>query len=143
MSGENVEIVRSIYAAWARGDFSASEWAHPEIEFVIADGPAPGSWTGVAAMASVWSTILEAWEEWRIESAEYRELDDGRVLVFARWSGRGRTSGLELGQMRTKAASLFHVSDDKVTTLVLYWDGERALADLELKGEEGSATPRA
>jgi hypothetical protein len=42
---ENLELVRSIYPAWERGDFRQTEWAHPEIEFAFADAPAPGSWT--------------------------------------------------------------------------------------------------
>ena len=51
MSQENVELVRSIYAAWARGDFSSAEWAHPEIEFVAGDGPDLGTWTGQVGLA--------------------------------------------------------------------------------------------
>lgn len=43
MASANVELVRSIYAAWEHGDFSSTEWACPEIEFVVADGLHPGS----------------------------------------------------------------------------------------------------
>jgi len=48
---ENVEIVRSIYAAWERGDFTSVEWAHPDIEFVVADSFDAASVTGLGGMA--------------------------------------------------------------------------------------------
>jgi ketosteroid isomerase-like protein len=137
MSRENVDLVRSIFAAWERGDFSSAEWAHPEIEFVIADGPSPGRWTGLAGMAEGARDELNAWEGYRGEAEEYRELDDERVLVLHRFSARGKRSGLELGQIQTKGASLFHIRGGKVTRVVRYWDREGALADLGLAPEAG------
>ena len=110
-----MEIVRSIVAGWERGDYSSTEWAHPEIEFVITDGPAPGSWIGLAGMAEGWRGFLGAWDEFRGEDVEeYRELDGDRVLMLHSWSGRGKASGLELANMRAKAASRFsHVQDGR------------------------------
>jgi ketosteroid isomerase-like protein len=133
MSLENVDLVRSIYAAWEPGDWSSSEWAHPDIEFVIADGTTPGTWRGLSLMAEGVRDFLGAWEEYRVAAQEYRELDDERVLVLGSSSGRGKAGGVVLGQIRTMHATLFHIRDGKVTRLVLYWDCERAFADLGLE----------
>jgi ketosteroid isomerase-like protein len=139
MASANLDLVRSIYAAWERGDYSAAEWAHPEIEYVVADGPSPGSWKGLAGMAEGSRGVLSAWEQFRSEVDEYRELDGERVLVLHIIRGRGKTSGLDLAQMRTKGAHLFHVRGGKVARLVAYMDSERALTDLGLPPETGSA----
>ena len=136
---ENLDLVRSIYAAWERRDFSRSDWADPEIEFVIARGPAPGHWKGLTAMAEAWRGFLSAWDSWSVEADEYRELDDERVLVLDHRSGRGKTSGLELSQIRTQGAHLFHIRDGKVTRLVRYMDRDRAFADLGLAPEGDAA----
>jgi ketosteroid isomerase-like protein len=129
----NLDLVRSIYAEWERGDFRSVEWAHPEIEFVIVGGPSPGSWTGLAGMAKGWRGWLSAWEEYHTNTDECRELDNDRVLVLSHGSGRGKTSGVEVEQLVTNGAALFHVRHHKVTRLVIYMDLDRALADLGLK----------
>jgi ketosteroid isomerase-like protein len=135
------DLVRSIYAARERGDYSSVEWARPEIEFVMADGPTPGTWKGLAGMTEGWRAWASAWDEFRAEADEYRELDDERVLVLAHMGGRGKTSGLELKQLRAKGATLYHVRDGKVIRVVHYLDCERALNDLGLAPETGSTRP--
>jgi ketosteroid isomerase-like protein len=135
MSQANVELIRSIYVAWERGDYGSFEWADPEIEFVAADGPTPGSAIGRAHLETGARSFLSAWEAYRIEANEYRELDGERILVLHNVSGRARTSGLELGQMGWKTANLFHVRGGKVTKLVAYFDPDRALADLGLASD--------
>jgi ketosteroid isomerase-like protein len=137
MSSANLDLVRSIYAAWGRGDFSSAEWTHPEIEFVAADGAETGR-AGLAATAEGVREFLSAWEEFSIEADEYRDLDDQRVLVLDHRSGRGKTSGLDLGQMRTNGARLFHIRDGKVTRIVSYLDRQNALADLGLGPDTGT-----
>jgi ketosteroid isomerase-like protein len=125
----NVDLVRSIYAALERGDFSRADWADPEIEYVIVGGPEPGSGTGLAGLATAWGEVLRAWEDFRVEVDDYREVDDERVLALIHFRGRGKTSGLEIA---TKGAALFQLRGGKVTRLVHYWDRDRAFTDLAL-----------
>jgi ketosteroid isomerase-like protein len=138
MASANVDLVRSIAAAWERGRYGTVEWADPDIEFVIADGPEPGSSTGRTGLASKLRDFQNAWHEYHSEALEYRELDSERVLVLTYASGHAKASGLEIGQLR---ANVFHVRGGKVTRLVAYWDRERALADLGLASQSDPAAP--
>jgi hypothetical protein len=74
MVSANLDLVRSIFVAWERGDFRETDWADPEIEHVFADGPNPGSFTGMAGMADGWREFLGAWggratRSWRTSTA--------------------------------------------------------------------------
>jgi len=60
-------------------------------------------------------------------------LDARRVLVLLRFSGRGRASGLEIGSMSTRNAAVYSIEGGLVHRLALYWDRERAFADLGLE----------
>jgi hypothetical protein len=83
-------------------------------------------------MAEGYRGVLGGWEEVRVKADEYRALDDERVLVLVHRTGRGRASGL--GTIGSTAATLFQARDGKVIKLVLYWNRDRALADLGLEG---------
>ena len=133
MPSANLDLVRSIYAAWERGDFRSTEWAHPEIEFVRPDGPEPGTCIGIPAMSQMTRDILTAWDDLRQVPDELQEVDAERVLVLFRATGRGKMSGVDL---QSKWANVFHLHDGKVTRILLYYDRDRAFADLGLAPED-------
>ncbi len=136
MASSNLELVRSIYADWERGEFGSAEWAHPEIEFAFADGPEPGRWLGREEMSKRYGEWLRGWKDFRAVPEEYFVVDEDRVLVSVVNAGRGRTSGLEFEQR--SVANLFEVQGGSVTRLVIYWDRQRALADLGAPSHGGA-----
>jgi ketosteroid isomerase-like protein len=139
VTATNEALVRSICEAWERGDWSSAEWAAPEIEFVVAgDVPASGKWTGLADISEAMRDLLNPWAEVRLEVEEYRALDAERILVLGRFTGRGKTSGLDLGQIRPPSAFVFHIRSGKVITVVYYTYREHASADLDLVLETDS-----
>jgi ketosteroid isomerase-like protein len=130
---ENLELIRTIVGFWERGDLSPqqwSQWAHPEIEMVVVGGPEPSSHVGSAQAAPDIDAFLNLWDDYRVEAEDYREIDDERILVLTRQSGRGKRSRVEIAQRR---ATLFHVREGKVIRRVNYWDRDRALTDLGLE----------
>jgi hypothetical protein len=82
---------------------------------------------------------LSSWGDYRFEVEEYRELDAERMLVLLRVRGRGRTSGLELGEVGAKGANLLEVRGGKVVRLAIYFDRDRTLADIGLVRESDSS----
>ena len=133
-SSANLDLVRSIFADFERGDYSQADWTDPDIQFVVADGPEPDSWKGRMEMARAWRDYLSAWEDYRAELEEFREIDGERVLALLHHRGRGKTSGVDLAQMPDRTAALFEIHDGRVTRVALYMDRDRALADLGLEG---------
>jgi ketosteroid isomerase-like protein len=131
----NLELVRTICAARERGEYDSIEWADAEIEYVMADGPTPGHWRGLRELSDGVREFLSAWEGFRAVVEGYRELDEERVLVLLRFSGRGKLSGLELSETQPRGANVFSLRDGRVTKIVHYFDRDRALADLGV-GEE-------
>lgn len=132
MSSSNLDLIKSIYVDWERGDFSSAEWADPEIELVLVDGPGDNSWVGLAAMAEGWGEFLSTWEDLRAVPDEYRELDDEHVLVVLHNVGRGKASGVDLEPISQRSANLFEIRDGKVTRIEAYWDAEPVLAKFGL-----------
>ncbi len=131
----NLDVVRSVYAAWERCDFSSDEWADPEIEFAFAGGPEPESWTGPAAMADGYRDWVRARIERHAEPEEYLVIDNERILVLVRSSARARIGGQEIEER--SLANLFDFHQGKVRRIVVYPDRELAFDDLGLGPEVG------
>ena len=130
---ENLDLVRSIYAAWEQGDFSSLEWAAPDIEYVVVDFVEPMTRHGREATADAIRGILVEWEQPRIEADEVRALDDGRILVLNHLAARGKASGLDVGRMRRNGAAILTLRDGKVARYLSYFDRANALSDLGLE----------
>jgi ketosteroid isomerase-like protein len=123
MSQENVEMVKLLFARWNEGDYSSTEWADPDIAFVMKT-PGGGTSHGVEAMAESWGDFLRAWE--RFQGVPQRVIDAGsQVLALNEFGGRGSVSGVPIKGMR--GAALFTFEAGKVVRLVLFTDWDEAL----------------
>jgi hypothetical protein len=127
----NVELARSIYARWGRGDWSSFDWADPEIEFVIADGPDPQTVRGIDQMVEAWREFLAAFSNYATVGDEFRELEDGRVLVLLTPHGRGKASGVDLAA--NQSATVMEMHNGVVARIEIYFNRRNALADLGLE----------
>jgi hypothetical protein len=128
MSSANLDLVRSIYTSWERGDHRY--WAGPEMEYVTIGGTDPGGGQRVYGIAPSFREWLSAWSDWRGTADAYVELDRERILVPCQSSVRRAAGGSTRPWLKTHGATLFHVREHLVTRIVQYIDRDRAFADL-------------
>jgi ketosteroid isomerase-like protein len=127
---ENLDLVRSIVAAHQRGEYDSADWADPDIEYVIADGPDAGVWRGRAGMAQAWRDVLTAYDHYLSVVDDIREIDGERVLVLGTGVGRGKSTGLDVAG---RNATVWQLRDGRVVRHIVYFDRANALADLGLE----------
>jgi ketosteroid isomerase-like protein len=109
MSQENVELLRSVYEAFNRGDFEAVVRAvHPDIEFIRVGGFPPVR--GAAAVRE-WMEP-DALEDQRFEPLDFT-VNGNKVLVHQHVTGRGAGSGMELD---FTSLAVFTLDDDGLVT---------------------------
>jgi ketosteroid isomerase-like protein len=124
VSEQNVEVVRRMYEARDSGDADgALAQFHPE---VVVDATARGDAAighGREELAAIIAEWIGAFDEWREEVEEIRDLGD-TVYVVATQRGRGKGSGAEV---ETRYALLYEVQDDKIARMTLFRGPSEAL----------------
>ena len=129
MPSSNLELVRSIYQDWERGEFGSAQWADPKIEMLSISFQHPGSATGFEQIERFWSDRETALTDFRVRAEDVRELDQERVLALAEWSARGKASGIAITH---EGAHVFEIREGRVVKVVFYEERARAFDELGL-----------
>ena len=129
MSSENVEIIRRVYEAMARGDFwSVGAVLDPEISWSwsprMSGMTGVHEYRGIDGVEAATRDFFEALEWFRQEAAELIDLGD-EVLALTRAYARPRGSDREL---EASAAELWTLRDGKVVRFRQFDTREEALA---------------
>jgi hypothetical protein len=140
MSQENVELVRRAYEAWNRGDLeTAFEFLDLDVEVSVPpDLPEAGTYRGRGEVRHwVAEQLLPTLEEVRAEPEKFFDAGD-QVVVFVRYFGRGKASGIEV-RGAVLDAHVWTLRDGKVQKLQMYEGTEKALEAVGLSEQDARA----
>ena len=121
-----MEIVKSLFGAFADRDYeAATEALDPGVEIRpgIVGGPEGVVYHGPDGMRQFWTDVDAAWAEFRITTEEFREIDQG-VLVLGRAFARGRGSGITVD---APAAWMFGLLNGRIVSFQSFSSREQAL----------------
>jgi ketosteroid isomerase-like protein len=150
----NVDLVRSIYGDWERGDLSSVERADPETvtrvgyewfnrkkeppptwlpdgEFINSrEDPDHAVYRGIDAIRKQHLGWFDAYPDLRVEPLEIRANGD-LVFVWTRFTGHGADSGVE---MKMELAHVVTLEGGKTRRIEEYFDRSEALKAVGLEG---------
>lgn len=125
MSQENIEVIRRIYAAWARNELPGPAGTlDPDFEYVN-----PGGARANRERDADWWPFAtpqrrcSGWALWRMESEEFTAVGD-QVAVVVGYRPRGRTSGVEV---EGRESALWTLRDGKVVRYEWFHQPDEAL----------------
>jgi ketosteroid isomerase-like protein len=125
MSLDNVEVVRSIFNAWAEeGSPVDSGLLDPEIEWVNPpDAVEPGTRRGLDSFGAAAASISDTFAGLGVDIDEMLDAGD-RVVVLATLRGRGRSSGADLD---SRQGYVWTLRDGKATRFEWFNSPDEAL----------------
>ena len=125
MSQENVELLRTVYEQWERGNLSAGkDLFDPEIESVWPpEFPSGGTYRGVTGHTRAMREWLSPWKDFRLVAEGFYEAASSVVVPF-RVHARGGESGVEVER---RWAHIWTLRGGKVVRFEVSLDPARAL----------------
>jgi ketosteroid isomerase-like protein len=130
MAHENVGLIQRMYEAFYRGDTEgALAYFDPDVEVDASIRVDEGIGHGRDAVYAMVARWVGAWDEWREEIEEIRDLG-GKVLVVSTQRGRAKGSGIEV---ETRYAVLYELHGATITRMALYSEPEKALEAARLR----------
>lgn len=128
------EQAESLVEALNARDFEAiarMPWLEPDFEFHSALSAIEGRHHLGASGLRDWAKDMDAvWLDFRVQITDLRELEDGRVVVIYRATGRGRGSGMPLD---TQTAQIWSFRDGKLWHNQSFTDPAEALEAVGLR----------
>jgi ketosteroid isomerase-like protein len=126
MSDEDVAVVSAAYAAFRAGDTARALRYFDEQAVIDATARVDGGiGRGPQGFREVIGPWVNAFDDWREEVEEMRDLGDG-VCVIATQHGRAKDTGIDI---HTRYAIVYDVRDGAITSMKLYRGLDEALRD--------------
>ncbi len=119
----DIEFLRDVYAAWARGDYTRDDLFDPDVEFVT-DFPERRVYHGALGVRQGWADFLSAWSDFTTAAEEIIPAGPNRFLVLVHLRGTGKESGVPIN---ASSANIVDVRNGLIARLELVYDRAAAL----------------